>query len=114
MSYIIPVHEKNDKCSLDNYNPVSLLPICGKMFLMMFFKKKFLMMFSIPWIYNNLLTPNQSGFKPNEFCINRLWSILSTVPSIYSDFGHNPSLEVRGIFLDISKPFDKVLHEGLT
>ena len=48
MSYIIPVHEKNDKCSLDNYNPVSLLPICGKMFLMMFFKKKFLMMFSIP------------------------------------------------------------------
>ena len=32
MSYIIPVHEKNDKCSLDNYHPVSLLPICGKMF----------------------------------------------------------------------------------
>ena len=110
MSYIIPVHEKNDKCSLDNYHPVSLLPICGKMFE----KKTFLMMFSIPWIYNNLLTPNQSGFKPNESCVNRLLSILPIVPSIYSDFGHNPSLEVRGIFLDISKAFDKVLHEGLT
>ena len=32
MSYIIPVHKKNDKCSLDNYHPVFLLPTCGKMF----------------------------------------------------------------------------------
>ena len=33
--------------------------------------------------------------------------------SIYSDFDHNPSLEVRGNFLDISKAFDKVWHDGL-
>ena len=31
--------------------------------------------------------------------------------SIYSDFDHNPSLEVRGIFCDISKAFDKVWHK---
>ena len=30
---------------------------------------------------------------------------------IYFDL--NPSLEVRGNFLDISKAFDKVWHEGL-
>ena len=59
---------------------------------------------------NNLLTPNQSGFRPNDSCINQL---LSTVHSIYSDFDHNPSLEVRGNFLDISKAFDKVWHDGL-
>ena len=33
--------------------------------------------------------------------------------SIYSDFDHNPSSEVRGNFLDISKAFDKVWHNGL-
>ena len=33
--------------------------------------------------------------------------------SICADFDHNPSLEVRGNFLDISKAFNKVWHEGL-
>ena len=32
MSHIIPAHKKNDKRSLNNYRPVSLLPICGKFF----------------------------------------------------------------------------------
>ena len=32
MSHIVPIHKKNDKCSLDNYSPVSLLPICRKFF----------------------------------------------------------------------------------
>ena len=58
----------------------------------------------------NLLTPNQSSFRPNDSYINQL---LSIAHSIYSDFDHNPSLEVRGIFLDISKALDKVWHEGL-
>ena len=38
---------------------------------------------------------------------------MSIVHNIYSDFDHNPSVEVRGNFLDISKAFDKVWHEGL-
>ena len=33
--------------------------------------------------------------------------------SIYLDFDHNPSLEVRGYFLDISKAFDQVWDDGL-
>ena len=32
MFHIIPAHKKNDKRSLNNYRPVSLLPICGKNF----------------------------------------------------------------------------------
>ena len=35
------------------------------------------------------------------------------VHSIYLDFDHNPSLEVRGYFLDISKAFDQVWDDGL-
>ena len=104
MSHIIPAHKKNDKRSLNNYCPVSLLPICGKFFERIIFHV-FLFLED-----NNLLTPNESGFRPNDPCINQL---LSIVHSIYSDFDHNPSLEVRGNFLDISKAFDKVWHDGL-
>ena len=28
-------------------------------------------------------------------------------------FDNNPTVDVRGVFLDISKAFDKVLHSGL-
>ena len=59
---------------------------------------------------NDLLTPHQSGFHPNDSCI---YQLLSIVHSIYVDFDHNPSLEVQGSFWDISKAFDKVWHEGL-
>ena len=61
-------------------------------------------------IQNNLLNSCQSGFRPNYSCINQLISITH---NIYCAFDANPSLEVRGCFLDLSKVFDKVWHEGL-
>ena len=61
-------------------------------------------------IQNNLLNSCQSGFRPNDSCINQLISITH---NIYRAFDANPSLEVRGVFLDLSKAFDKVWHEGL-
>ena len=56
----------------------------------------------------NLFSPNQSGFIPRDSCINQLFSINHEILSAF-DMG----LEVRGIFLDISKAFDKVWHDGL-
>ena len=59
-------------------------------------------------IENSLISPKQSGFKPGDSCINQL---LSITHEIYKSFDDN--FEVRGVFLDISKAFDKVWHEGL-
>ena len=59
---------------------------------------------------NKLLNPNQSGFMPGDSCIHQLISITH---EIYASFDANPSLEVRGVFLDISKAFDRAWHEGL-
>ena len=53
------------------------------------------------FLANNLLAPNQSGFKPGDSCINQLLSITR----IYSSF--DDVLEVRSVFLDISKAFDR-------
>ena len=57
-----------------------------------------------------MLTPHQSGFPPNDSCI---YQLISIVLNIYANFYHSPSLEIRGNFLDISRAFDKVWHEGL-
>ena len=59
-------------------------------------------------IENDLISQNQSGFKPGDSCINQLLSIMH---EIYKSF--NDGWEVRGVYLDISKAFDKVWHEGL-
>ena len=59
---------------------------------------------------NNSLSSNQSGFRPNSSCEIQL---LSLVHHIYSSFDCYPLLEVRGLFLEISKAFDRVWHEGL-
>ena len=56
---------------------------------------------------NNLISPNQSGFKPGDSCINQLLSITHEIYKTFDD-----GLGVRGLFLDISKAFDEVRHEG--
>ena len=102
---IIPIHEEGDKQVLKNYRSVSLLPICGKIFENLIFN-------AIYFLFEDhkLLNPRQSGFKKNDFCINQLVSITH---QIYSAFECDPSLEVRGVFLDLSKAFDNVWHDGL-
>ena len=57
-----------------------------------------------------MLNHNQSGFHPSNSCVNQLHSITH---KIFETFDCNPTLEVRSVFLDISKAFDKVWHEGL-
>ena len=59
-------------------------------------------------IENDLISQNQSGFKPGDSCINQLLSIMHEIFKSFDD-----GWEVRGVYLDISKAFDKVWHEGL-
>ena len=86
---VVPVHKKESKNLLKNYRPISSLPIFVKIF------EKI--------IYNVL-------FLPGDSCTSQL---LSITHDIYKAFDGNHSLEVRGVFLDISKAFDRVWHKGL-
>ena len=45
--------------------------------------------------------------------MTHVYQLIPIVHNIYADFDHNPSLEVRGNFLNISKAFAKVWHKGL-
>ena len=100
---IVPVHKKSDWQNIKNYRPVCLLPICGKIFERLIFNEMFNFFTS-----NNHISPNQTGFKPGDRCINQL---LSITHEIYKSFDNG--LEVRGVFVDIFKAFHKVWHEGL-
>ena len=98
-----PVHKKGSRQEKNNYRPISLRPVCSKIFEKIIFDSvnKFL-------IKNNLITPNQSGFRPGDSTINQLLSITT---EIYKAFEHGA--EIRASLLDISKALDKVWHEGL-
>ena len=87
-----------------NYRPVSLLPICSKIFERLLFNELYKFLNE-----NDLLTSNQSDFRPDDSWINKL---LSITHEIYQSF--DDGSEVRGVFLEILKAFDKIWHEKLT
>ena len=105
-SNIVLAHKKGYKQIINNYRPVSLLPIFRKIFERILFNSLFNYIQD-----NNLLCEHQSGFQPNDSCV---YQLLSTAHDICASFDCSPSLNVRGIFLDMSREFDKVWDEGLT
>ena len=62
------------------------------------------------FLQNKLFTPCQSGFIPGESCFSQL---LSITHEIYKSFDCHPPTDIRDTFLDMSKAFNKVWHEGL-
>ena len=88
---IVRVHKKIDKQNIKNYRPVSLLPICGKIFKRLIFNDIF------KFISNNHAALNQLGFKPGNSCINQLLSITQEI------YKFDDELEVRSVFPDIGR-----------
>ena len=103
MANVVPAHKKNDKRSIKNYRPVSFLPIFGKIFERLLYNQMYYF-----FIENNLISVNQSGFRQGDSCINQL---ISRTHEIYRSM--DLGCEVRGLFLDISKAFNKVWHKCL-
>ena len=56
---------------------------------------------------NDLISPNQSGFKPGDSCINQLLSIIHKNHKSFDD-----GLEVRGISFGISQDLTRSATRG--
>ena len=95
--------QKSDKQSLKNYRPISLLPVFGKNFERIIYNNIFKCL-----ITNKLTSDNQSGVKQGDSCVNQHLSITHELDHLLDN-----GLEIRGVFRDISKAFDKVWHERL-
>ena len=102
---VVPVHKKNEKNLKKNYRPISLLPILGKILEKLIYDSLYSHLVS-----HELLNSNQSGFRPGDSTVNQLISITHT---IFKAFDCNPPLDIRSVYLDISKAFDRVWHDGL-
>ena len=91
---VTPIFKKGDKQLIKNYRPISLLPICGKMFEKIIFNNFYSYLTT-----NSLITKKQPGFRPGDSTTNQL---LYFVNEIHQAFENPKSLEVRAVFLDIS------------
>ena len=100
---VVTVHKQNNKQLIKNYRPILLLPVCGKILERITYNKMF-KFFS----ENELISNNQSGFKPGNLCINQLLCITHNIYQSLDD-----GLRTRSVFLDIYKAFDEVWHKVL-
>ena len=87
----------NDKQLVDNCQPISLLPIFGKIFEKIIFDTIYDFL-----LKEELLNPIQSGFRPSDSCINQLHTVTH---EIFEAFVIH--------FLKLGQSFDKVWLEGL-
>ena len=100
---VVPIHKKGNRQLKMNYRPISLLPICGKILGKIVFDQVYSFL-----NVNNSLSNYQSGFRPGDSAIYQLISITSTIYETFEKYD-----ETRALFLDISKAFGKVWHDGL-
>ena len=103
MANVVPIHKKNETNLIKNYRPVSLLPICGKILEKLILNNLYSYIFD-----NNFIDDRQSGYRRGDSTIKQLLSITHEIHKAFDD-----GKELRAVFLDISKAFDKVWTEGL-
>ncbi|MCG8046167.1 MAG: reverse transcriptase domain-containing protein [Candidatus Thiodiazotropha endolucinida] len=100
---VSPIHKKNDPSDVSNYRPISLLSTVGKVLEKIVHKHLFNFLNE-----HHVITTLQSGFVPGDSTVNQLVDIYNTFCKALDE-----GKEVRAIFCDISKAFDRVWHKGL-
>ena len=100
---VSPVFKKDSPSNYKNYRPISLISVIGKVMERCVYKHihNFL-------VENCIITCNQSGFTSGDSAVYQLLNITN-------EFGRalDEGKEIRVIFCDISKAFDRVWHKGL-
>ena len=95
---VVPVHKKLETVTKKLSNNTSL-PAYGKVL------KRLLYNSALEFfMQNGFLTPNHSGFIIGDLRINQLVSIAHEIYKSFDD-----GCKVKGVFLDISKAYDKIL-----
>ena len=100
---VSPSYKKNDKSLPSNYRLISILSSIGKAMERCVHKQLYNYV-----IDNDLITPLQSRFKHGD---STNFQLIHTYHSFCEAF--DSGKEVRAVFCDVSKVFDRVWHRGL-
>jgi len=100
---VLPVYKKEDKHSLSNYRPISILPAISKIFEKIIFNQLHTF-FHVNKLYNK----NQYGFRESHSTEH---AALELVDRVITQLD-NSKLPLA-IFIDLSKAFDTINHEIL-
>ena len=100
---VTPIYKKGDRSDPNNYRPISLLNTTSKLLEKIVFKHIFNHLRD-----NHIISQWQSGFMPGCSTITQLLEIYHKFCEAVDN-----GKEVRVIFLDISRAFDRVWHAGL-
>ena len=82
-AHVVPVHRKGVKQCLKNNRPISLLPICSKIYKIvdcLIYNELFTF-----FTDNNLISLKQSGFRPGDSCVNQSITITKYENNLMKD-----------------------------
>ena len=100
---IIPLYKKGPRDLVENYRPISILPVLSKIF------EKLMQKFLVDYLTSkNILSSNQFGFRKGLSTFDALNSITTDIFSALDN--HNSAI---GVFVDFQKAFDTVPHDLL-
>lgn len=100
---VIPLYKKGNKCSIENYRPISLLSCLSKVLERVVFERMASFIDK-----NDILCSSQHGFREGR---STQTAILAFLNNLYDRI--NNSDKCFGIFMDLSKAFDLVNHKML-
>ena len=95
--------KKDDPSLLTNYRPISLLPSISKILEKIIHKRLYFFL-----QVNDLLIPNQSGFRKGHSTDLAIIQLLDKITKSFVNKEH-----LIGIFMDLSKAFDTIDHDIL-
>lgn len=103
LSRVIPLYKKGDVNEADNYRPISIIPVFGKL-LEVVVRSRISKFFE----GNNILNPSQYGFRRNFSAVQ---AVSAVVKDVVEGFEEGKFTAVA--LCDLSKAFDCISHDLL-